>query len=415
MPQMKKTPGPPTEKMSQQTRREYLVRMRVRYQRRQVPAERKALLDEFCEVSGYERKYALKLLGGKRPGPARSAAARGKRGKVYGGDVAAVLKVIAALVDDPCGKRLHALLPELLPWYEVHEGALESVLRAKVLAISAAQIDRLRRRDRPPGRRRPRAGSEARAQVPLRDRAATALEPGWMQADTVWHCGESTAGTFVCSLLMTCTYSHWTVLRATWNHSDRVVHGRIRETEQSLPFALLGWHTDNGGEFLNALLIRYFRDRPAAVRQTRSRPYCKNDNAHAEERNRRKIRDFIGYERMGHQELAELLDGLLQKWSLWSNLFVPTGKLKSKERIGSRVIKKYEKPQTPAQRLLASPAVSAEAKAALRALLSESDPLAMRQEINRQRTALRERLSALEAAALPGSAKICQEKPAGFS
>jgi hypothetical protein len=398
MPQMQKTLGPPTEKMSQTTRREYLVRMRVRYQRRRKPSERKALLDEFCEVSGYERKYALKLLLGNRPGPARSAATRGKRGRVYGEDVGAVLRKISGLVDDPCGKRLKAMVPDLLPWYEVHWGVLESALRAKVLKVSAAQMDRLLCPDRPPGRRRPRAGSEARSQVPLRERPATATEPGWMQADTVWHCGQSTRGTFVCSLLMTCTFSHWTVTRATWNHSDRVVQGRIRETEQSLPFAILGCHTDNGGEFLNLLLIRYFRDRPVAVKQTRSRPYCKNDNAHAEERNRRKIRDFIGYERMGHEELAERLDALLQKWSLWSNLFVPTGKLLSRERIGSRVIKKHEKPQTPCQRLLASPVVSAEAKAVLRQLRAQTDPLVMRREINLLRDGLRERLATLEAA-----------------
>ena len=398
MPQMQKTLGPPTEKMSPSTRREYLVRMRVRYQRRRKPPERKALLDEFCEVSGYERKYALKLLLGKRPGPARHAATRGQRGKVYGEDVASVLREISRLADDPCGKRLKALLPDMLPWHEVHGGALERILRAKVLKVSAAQIDRILSPDRVPGRRRPRAGSEARSQVPLRDRPATALEPGWMQADTVWHCGPSTAGTFVCSLLMTCTFSHWTVTRATWNHSDQVVHGRIRETEQSLPFAILGCHTDNGGEFLNHLLIRYFRDRAVAVLQTRSRPYCKNDNAHAEERNRRKIRDFIGYERLGHRELAELLDELLQQWSLWSNLFVPTGKLKSKERIGSRVIKKHEQPQTPCQRLLGSPAVSEPAKAALRQLLQQTDPIVMRRKINLLRDAFQQRLATLEAA-----------------
>ena len=395
---MKKTLGQPTEKMSQSTRREYLVRMRVRYLRRHDPAERKALLDEFCEVSGHERKYALKLLLGLRPGPARSAATRGKRGKVYGEDVTAVLRKISRMADHPCGKRLKAMVPEMLPWYEVHYGVLESVLRAKVLKISAAQIDRLLVSERPPGRRRPRAGSEARSQVPLRDRPATATEPGWLQADTVWHCGSSTAGTFVCSLLLTCTFSHWTVTRATWNHSDRVVHGRICEIEQSLPFIILGCHTDNGGEFLNLMLIRYFRDRLVAVEQTRSRPYCKNDNAHAEERNRRRIRDFIGYERMGHQELAELLDELLQKWSLWSNLFVPTGKLMSKERIGSRVIKKHEKPQTPCQRLLASPVVSEAAKMELRALLARTDPIVMRREINQLRDEFQERLAALDAA-----------------
>jgi hypothetical protein len=355
-------------------------------------------LDEFCEVSGHERKYALKLLLGIRPGPARSAATRGKRGREYGEDVAAVLREISQMADDPCGKRLKVMVPDMLPWYEVHHGALESALRAQVLKVSAAQIDRMLCPERPAGRRRPRAGSEARSQVPLRDRPATATEPGWLQADTVWHCGQSTAGTFVCSLLLTCTFSHWTVTRATWNHSDRVVHGRIRETEESLPFAILGCHTDNGGEFLNLLLIRYFRDRAVAVKQTRSRPYCKNDNAHAEERNRRKIRDFIGYERMGHEELAQLLDALLQKWSLWSNLFVPTGKLLSKERIGSRVIKKHEKPQTPCQRLLGSPAVSGEQKAALRQLLALTDPITMRCEINLLRDGLRERLAALEAA-----------------
>ena len=372
--------------------------MRVRYQRRHEPQERKALLDEFCEVSGYERKYALKLLLGLRPGPARSAATRGKRGRVYGEDVAAVLRQISQMADDPCGKRLKAMVPEMVPWYEVHFGALESGLRARVLKISAAQIDRLLASSRVPGRRRPRAGSEARAQVPLRERPATAAEPGWLQADTVWHCGPSTAGTFVCSLLLTCTFSHWTVTRATWNHSDRVVHGRIQETEQSLPFAILGCHTDNGGEFLNHLLIRYFRDRTVAVHQTRSRPYCKNDNAHAEERNRRRIRDFIGYERIGHQELAEMLDRLLQKWSLWNNLFVPTGKLLSRERIGSRVIKKHEKPETPSQRLLASPAVSEAAKTELRELQARTDPIAMRREINQLRDEFRERLAALDAA-----------------
>lgn len=86
MPQIQKTPASPVEKMSHPTRREYLVRMRVRYQRRSEPAPRRAILDEFCEVSGYERKYALKLLGGKRPGPARGPAVRGAaRGRVWRG------------------------------------------------------------------------------------------------------------------------------------------------------------------------------------------------------------------------------------------------------------------------------------------------------------------------------------------
>lgn len=380
--------------MSQRTRREYLVRMRVRYQRRSDPALRRAILDEFCEVSGYERKYALKLLNGTRPGPARSPATRGRRGAVYGEAEQRVLEDLWEMTDRPCGKRLQVIMGEFLPHYEKHRGAVPEAVRGRLLKISAAVIDRLLRARREAereksgaSRRRPRAGSEVRAQVPLRDGPATGSQAGWMQADTVWHCGNHTGGTFVCSLLLTCTWSHWTVVRATWNHSDLAIHSRMREIEQSLPFALLGCHTDNGGEFINQTLIRYFKTRKVPVVHTRSRPYIKNDNAHAEERNRRRVRDFLGYERFGEPFLTSLADELMEKWSLWNNLFMPTGKLESKKREGSRVIRKHEKPSTPCDRLLGSAALGEDAKAALRRLREETDPIALRQEIEEQKQA----------------------------
>lgn len=389
-----------TQPMSEPTRREYLVRMRVRYQRRKQRAARQQLLDEFCEMTGYERKYALKLLNGKRAGPARSAAARRPRGAVYGAAEKRVLEWMWRLNGQPCGKRLKQMVRIFLPWYEQHEGVVEPAVRTRVLKISAAQIDRLlsdcRRRG---GAKRPRPGSEVRAQVPLREHEATAREPGWMQADTVWHCGTSTAGSFVHSLLLTCTCTQWSVVRATWNRSDRVIHERMQQIEQTLPFAIKGCHTDNGGEFLNHTLRRWFKERPVPVVQTRSRPYCKNDNAHAEQKNRRLVRDFVGYDRIGHQELSEALDELLQAWSLWNNLYMPTGKLLSKTREGSKVRKVHEKPQTPCQRVLASCGVSKEAKAKLLALLEQIDPVALRREIEQKQDELRRRLRALDEAA----------------
>lgn len=406
MPQMKKTPGPPSEKMSHPTRREYLVRMRVRYQRRADSASRKSILDEFCELSGYERKYALKLLGGNRPGPARGPATRGRRGAVYGEPEHRVIEAVWRLTDQPCGKRLQPILADFLPHYERHNGALDPAVRARLLKISPAAIDRLlrpdreREREKTGARRRPRAGSEVRAQVPLREGPGTGSGPGWLQADTVWHCGGSTAGTFVCSLLMTCTWSHWTVVRATWNHSDRVIHGRVREIEATLPFAIRGCHTDNGGEFINNTLIRYFKDRAVPVKHTRSRPYIKNDNAHAEERNRRRVRDFLGYGRIDDPSLTDAVDALMEKWSLWNNLFIPTGKLLSKKRVGGKVIRCHEAPRTPCQRLLESRAMKAKAKTALRRLREQTDPIALRQEIDRERRAL---LARLETPAVPAA------------
>jgi hypothetical protein len=332
---------------------------------------------------------------GTGAGAAGGAAARKGRGTVYGAaELAAILPVWRA-AGEPCGKRLAALLPVWLPWREKEHGTLEEAVRARVLQASPATLDRLLAGERRPPAARPRAGSEVRRQVPLRDHPATAAEPGWLQADTVFHCGESTRGGFVCSLTMVCTCTQWAVLRATWNHSDRVIHGRIAEEEKRLPFRLLGFHTDNGGEFINEMLRRYFRDRRRPVVQTRSRPYCKNDNCHAEQKNRVLIRELAGYQRLGHPELAELLDDLLQDWSLLHNLFVPTLKLARKERAGARVRKWSEPAQTPCARLLASSAVAREQKARLRALQAATNPFALRARITAKAAALEARRKVL--------------------
>ena len=346
-------------------------------------------------MTGYERKYALKLLLGHRPGPARSAAARKARGAVYGEAELAVILPVWRTAGEPCGKRLAPLLPLWLPWLESAREP-EQAVRTRVLQASPATLDRLLRQHRTGPAARPRAGSEVRRQVPLREHPPTATEPGWLQADTVFHCGTSTRGSFACSLTMVCTYSQWSVLRATWNHSDQAIHARIAEEEKRLPFPLRGCHTDNGGEFINGTLVRYFRDRPVPVLHTRSRPYCKNDNCHAEQKNRVLIRDLAGYERLGHPDLAAQLDGLLQDWSLFNNLYVPTLKLAHKEREGSRVRKWSEPAQTPCARLLASPAVSAEQKARLRSLLTEHNPFLMRERIRQKGEALEARRLALE-------------------
>ena len=366
--------------MSQSTIREYLQRMRSRYGRLRTRVLRSALVSEFCAASGYERKYALKLLGGKRGGP--GGRKRGRRGKVYGAAEKAVLKKIWLASEQPCGKRMKAVLALWLPAYERREGELAPPVRAKLLKISAAQIDRLLRADKLKARRRPRPGSGAMAQVPLRQRPATADEPGWVQMDTVWHCGESTRGSFVCSLTAVDTCTQWTELRAMWNHSERAVVGRLGQIEAALPFELKGAHTDNGSEFLNWSLWRYLRERPRPVEQTRSRPYRKNDNAHAEQKNRVLIRQFTGYERMDFIELAAALDDLLQLWSLWNNLFCPTLKLLEKRREGARWLKVYEaRPRTPCQRLLEHAAVAPAAKEQLRGLLERYDPFTLRAEI----------------------------------
>jgi hypothetical protein len=74
----------------------------------------------------------------------------------YGPGVVEVLWRIWKVAEQPCGKRLKALLPGWLPHYEAEHGGLPRRIRAGVLGVSAAQIDRL------PAPRKARTGHHGR-------------------------------------------------------------------------------------------------------------------------------------------------------------------------------------------------------------------------------------------------------------
>jgi hypothetical protein len=169
-----------------------------------------------------------------------------------------------------------------------------------------------------------------------------------MEADTVAHCGESMSGDFVWSLTMTDVQTQWTETRAVWNKGQHGVQTRIAEVESALPFAILGFDSDNGGEFLNWHLVDYFLGRPAPVAFTRSRPYRKNDNARVEQKNWTHVRQLVGYDRLAEPAQAELLNELYaQEWSQFRNFFCPTMKHLRTEVEGSRKKRIYDAPQTP--------------------------------------------------------------------
>ncbi len=345
--------------MSRNTRDEYLEKMRERYRRRPAKSARNALLDEFCEVTGHERKYANKLLRRLR-GPGRRGASAGKkRGspKTYDDDVVEVLFEIWKYSEQPCGKRLAPMLPDWLPCFEVHHGALSDATRANVLSISPAQIDRvlaakkvgisLRRR------RTPKANAALKKLVPIRAENWDAKQPGWLEADTVAHCGGEMGGSFIWSLTATDIYSGWTEVRPSWNRGQHSVCEAFTAIEQHLPFVILGVDTDNGGEFLNWHLLGYFTKREPSVVMTRSRSYHKNDQAHVEQKNSTHVRQLLGHDRLGYEPVKELMDGLLEAWCVWRNCYTTSFKQIENRREGSRTIRRHEKvPQTPCQRLI---------------------------------------------------------------
>ncbi len=349
--------------MSRSTRDEYLEKMRCRYRRYSGKPARSSLLDEFCLVTGHERKYATKLLSGRRGPPGGSGGAgcipsRGGRPPIYGAEVAGVLHEIWKHSEQPCGKRLKPMVGTWLPFYERRYGTLPARIRDGVLSISGAQIDRvLAPRKIGAGivnRRTPKAHAAIKALVPVRAECWDAREPGWIEADTVAHCGGDMGGNFLWSLTATDIFSGWTEVRATWNRGQHGICSAFAGIEAELPFALLGVDTDNGGEFLNHHLHRHFRGRGRPVEMTRSRPYHKNDQAHVEQKNSTHVRQLLGFGRLGHDLLVAPVTELMEAWSIWRNAFTTTFKQTEKKRVGSKTVRRHEKvPQTPCDRLIA--------------------------------------------------------------
>jgi hypothetical protein len=402
---MKKTPWRVSLKMSVTSRGEVLAQARARYEKRGKEG-RSRLLDEVCALCGYERKYAMKVLGGKRP-IVGSGVRRGGSPARYGAAEREVVKAIWLTAEQPCGKRLKPTLELWLPYHEKRNGALSKALRSRVLEASAATLDRLLAPCRVSlgsrGRCGTRPGTLLRSQIPIRTEHWDVSGPGFIEADTVAHCGESMAGEFCWSITATDVHTQWTETRAVPNRSQATVSARIAQIEASLPFPILGFDTDNGGEFLNWHLLAYFGKRNKPVHFTRSRAYRKNDNARVEQKNWTHVRQLVGYGRLEGERVAELLDALYrEEWSWFRNFFCPVMKHLRTEIKGSRKRRIYDKAATPFERLKASGAVAPEQMARLEKLRATLDSFVLKEIIEQKlRTILRHqvRRSRLERAA----------------
>jgi hypothetical protein len=275
---------------------------------------------------------------------------------------------------------LKAALPLWLPSCEQEHGAPEESVRQKLLQISAATIDRLLKKERARYRGKglcgTRPGGRLKHQIPIRTGNDDVNRPGFLEVDTVAHCGDSLAGDFIWSLTFTDIFSQWTENRAVWNKGAQGVLHQVKELETVLPFEVMGFEVDNGSEFLTFHLWRYPLDWPRPVSMTRSWPYRKNDHAHVEQRNWTHVRQLLGYQRLDQPELVPLLNELYRTWGFLHNFLHPNLKLLSKTRKGSKTLRNYDSPQTPYQRLIQAEHLSPEQKQRHQCQFQQLNPLA---------------------------------------
>jgi hypothetical protein len=371
--------------MSYEMKAELLPKLRVRYARRRRKGK-SAMLNEVCEDYGYERKYAIKLLRDSRPkAPPRPRPGPEPRYAL----IEPIVRQMWLAAEQPCGKRLVPILAQWLPYYERRFGRVSYRQRQRLSEVSAATLDRLLApaRAQAPGRGRcgTKPGSLLKAEIPIRTGTWDLTQPGYLEADSVAHCGASLAGDFIWSLTYTDIFSGWTEGRAVWNKGAAGVLAATRDVEAGLPFALRGFDCDNGSEFLNHHLWGYMTQRNTPVEFTRSRAYHKNDNAHVEQKNWMWPRQLLGYNRLEDDTLVvQICTVYRDVWGPLHNFFLPCFKLLRKWREGSHWRKRYERPRTAYARLCEKGLLSRQERRRLRERQASLDPFELRDQLERQ-------------------------------
>lgn len=347
--------------------------------------EKKVILSEFCANAGYNRKYAIRLLNGPRPGQWKSEPRRG-RGVSYSQEVVTLLTAVWEAAGYPWSVRLKALLPLWMPWIRKHY-RVRPEMEKQLLRMSARQMDRrlksqkTQRRRRIYGRTKP--GYLLKHHIPVKTDRWDVTTPGFTEVDLVSHSGNSASGDFAHTLNVTDIHSTWTESRAVLGRGEEAVQRALNEIAGVLPFALLGVDSDNGSEFINWHLKSWCERKQ--IQLTRGRPYKKDDNAHIEQKNWTHVRKLLGWDRYDTHEAVEAINNLYRnELRLWLNLYLPSVKLLKKVRVGSKVRRVYDGPRTPFERVKACPQADRARVAKLEELRKSLDPFQLGKIIERK-------------------------------
>jgi len=370
--------------MSQKTREEVLIKLRRRY-RTAGPEHKRKLLDQAQELWNYHRKSAIRALRAE-PVPRAPCVITGRPVSYEPELLVPWLRPIWQATDYACGRRLVAMLPEWIPAYEEHERRMPSEVREKLLAASGRTLDRLLAplRAQGGGRSLTRPGTLLRQHIPIRGSVWEEGKVGWLEVDTVALCGGTASGEYVWMVDGVDYVTTWVEVRPMWGRGQSGTLTALQDIEASLPFALLGLDSDNGGEFMNYHVLNWLQKRPRPVLMTRSRPYKKDDNAHVEQKNWTHVRQCFGFERYDNPEVLDLINALVKgAYGKLLNYFHASLKLDRKERVGGRIRRIYGPAQTPLARVLASDQVLAPTKQRLQREKAGLNPFALKQEVAR--------------------------------
>lgn len=389
-------------KMTLDERRKYLKRVWPRY----LKADRKgrgALLMEMEQVTGMHRKSITRLMCAAHQGSLERKKHSTPRPPTYGKEVQAVVGVVWESLDYICAERL---TPQLLTTARHLErfGELEQVgvalspqLEEHLASVSRATVQRmttklreLGRIDAPLPRRGPeranRGGNSATRNVPMGRIPWQTQEVGHFEVDMVHHCGESTLGEYAHTLQMVDAATGWSERVAVLGKGQRAMQEGFRRIQGRVPFAIKEIHPDNGPEFFNDHMVRFWGEEITGLRLSRSRPYHKNDNRWVEQKNDTLVRAYLGNGRLDTAQQVAALNELYDLMWVYYNLFQPVLHLTEKQYLeeDGKVRRKWDLARTPYERLKQSAALSAQEQQRLDRLYTQTNPRELRTEIYRR-------------------------------
>jgi hypothetical protein len=375
------------EKMTINERRKYLRLVEPRY-RKVGRREKGQLLDEMEAVTGLNRKTLTRLMNGSLERKRRSR----EREKTYGPAVDEALRVIYESLDGICASRLTPNLAWMARHLHRH-GELEATpeLLEQLAQVSISTVERRLariRQDQPRlPRKKPRASNGLLQDIPMLRLPWNLQEPGYFETDLVHHCGPTTSGEYVCTLQMVDVATGWSERRTVLGRSYLVMQDAFLCILHRLPFPMLQLHPDNGSEFLNHHMLRFWGDVVRGVTLSRSRPYHKNDNPRVEQKNSTLVRAYLGYARLDSVAQVLALNALYDRMWVYYNFFQPVMHLIEKEVIRqegkpARVRRRHDTARTPFDRLCATDAIWPQHRQQLEALRDATNPRRLRQEID---------------------------------
>jgi len=373
------------DEMTIDERRKYLHKMRIMYRDAPKPTKTK-LLDEMEQVTGLHRKSIIRILNGRLSRKKRSR----ERGPTYGVKVLNAARKISEALDHPCVERLKPNLVFMAQHLVSHgQLNLDADTLSKLEKISPSTLKRMLSninkskekisRKRIPKRKR----NSFKELFPMRRIPFDTPDPGHFEVDLVLHCDQNHSGDYIHTIQMTDVATGWSEIQAVFGRSYRVMQDGFECILANLPIPIIEIHPDNGSEFFNQHLIKFWQEKVVDIDISRSRPYHKNDNRFVEENNSSLVRAYIGHGRLDNLPQLFVLRKIYKDLVCYHNLFQPVMKTTQKIYVDEiHYRREFDQARPPLDRLAETGVLSDEMMETLLNIRTQVDILALRERLN---------------------------------